>query len=131
MASTSIKKQLQDIIGNEYKTIYVLWKYCPQYFQGKELNNIDDLKANWKMFSKNTDEQMCLNWELEEEVSKGIKFLLDKLHQKKMIEIYTTFYEKAKEGDVQSAKLFMDFSKDFFKDGVSELESLLNNIDIE
>ncbi|SHJ03272.1 hypothetical protein SAMN02745751_01606 [Dethiosulfatibacter aminovorans DSM 17477] len=130
MASTSIKQQLQDIIKNEYKTIYVLWKYCPQYFQGKELNSIDDLKANWKMFPKSTDEQMALNWELEEDVSKGIKFLLDKLHQKKMVDVYLTFYEKAKEGDVASAKFLMDFSKEFFKDSISELESLLNGIEV-
>ena len=129
MASTSIKKELQNIIGNEYKTIYVLFRYYPEYFEGK-IRTIDEIKNTYKMFPRGATEQTCLNWELEENCSRGVVYLLERLHQKRTIEIYETFYKQALEGDVASAKFLTEFSKELFKNKTSELESLLNGIEV-
>jgi dimeric dUTPase (all-alpha-NTP-PPase superfamily) len=74
---------------------------------------------------------MALNWEIDEEFQRGVKFLLEVLHNKKMIEIYNKFYEQSKNGDTQSAKFFIDFSEQLFNEKQSQIEQLLSGIDID
>jgi hypothetical protein len=126
----SVKTQLGEIIKSEYKVLFVLWKYFPDYFN-KEFKTLNDLKKNYKVFPKSTNEQLANQWLLEPEVQRGIKFLLELQHSKKMIEIYNTFYEQSKNGDVQSAKFLIDFSEQFFNEKQSQIEQLLSGIDID
>jgi dimeric dUTPase (all-alpha-NTP-PPase superfamily) len=125
-----IKSRLQEIVSSEYKVIYILWKYYPEYFN-KEFKDVEELADNYKMFPKSTDKQMALNWEIDEEFQRGVKFLLEVLHNKKMIEIYNKFYEQSKNGDTQSAKFFIDFSEQLFNEKQSQIEQLLSGIDID
>jgi hypothetical protein len=125
-----IKSRLQEIVSSEYKVIYILWKYYPEYFN-KEFKDVEELAKNYKMFPKSTDKQMALNWEIDEDFQRGVKFLLEVLHHKKMIEIYNKFYEQSKNGDVQSAKFLIDFSEQLFNEKQSQIEALLSGIDID
>jgi predicted RNA-binding protein with PUA domain len=74
---------------------------------------------------------MALNWEIDDDFQRGVKFLLEVLHHKKMIEIYNKFYEQSKNGDVQSAKFLIDFSEQLFNEKQSQIEALLSGIDID
>lgn len=130
--NTGLITRMKEIVPTEYKVIYILWKYYPEYYKGEGLKTFDDLKSRYAMFTDTITEELAERWEVEDSVQQAIKYLLKKLHSKKMIQIYNTFYEKAMSGDVQSAKFIMDFSKDFFADeSESELTTMLNDIDFE
>ena len=46
---------------------------------------------------------------MEQGCQTAVKWLLKRLHQKKMIELYDTYYKKALDGDVQAFKAWQDF----------------------
>lgn len=66
---------------------------------------------------------------MEQGCQSAIKWLLKRLHQKKEIELYDRYYQKALDGDVQAFKAWQDFSEKFFKENKeNELTKLLNKI---
>ncbi len=73
-------------------------------------------------------EQNCNNWLTEQNVQTSIKWLLNRLHQAKMIELYNLYFDKAKE-DTQAFKAFIEFSEKFFAEQKdSELLGILQGI---
>ena len=66
---------------------------------------------------------------MEQGCQTAIKWLLKRLHQKKLIELYDKYYQKAMGGDVQAFKAWQEFSEKFFKeDKENGLTKLLNKI---
>lgn len=69
-------------------------------------------------------------YEMEATYQEAVKLCLKLQHNQKMTELYNLYFDKAKE-DVQSAKFFIDFSKQFFEqDAEGELTKLIKNIDL-
>lgn len=128
----SIYYNLKQMISTDTKIFYVMYLYCPEYLKGAEKNpikNFDDLKSRYEVFSDTITEEKCKKYLLEESVQAAVKWLLKRLHQKKEIELYNTYYTKALSGDVQAFKAFQEFSDKFFKDNKeNELTKLLNRI---
>lgn len=59
----------------------------------------------------------------------AVLWLLKRLHQKKQIELYNAYYQKALSGDVQAFKAFEDFSEKFFAENKENgLVSILNKV---
>lgn len=129
---TSIYQTLKNMINTDTKVYYVMWKYCPEYLKDHEKNPIrtfEDLKERYVVFSGSITEKTCEKYLLEEGVQNAILWLLKRLHQKKQIELYNAYYEKALSGDVQAFKAFEDFSDKFFaKSKENGLVSILNNV---
>lgn len=123
----TLMQKLDDMTSSRRYSMFVVW-YCAD----------EDDRETWEQFtSKNnykniTFEYVKQNWLLDEGIQNAIKFYMKLQHTNKMKNIYDKMYEQALNGDVQSAKYLMDFSKDFFaSDKVSELDKLLGGIDLE
>ena len=128
----SILRKIKEMVKTDAKVYFILWKYAPQLLtDGDNLKTFDDLKNNYKTFTEGMTESTCENWLSEQNVQTAIKWLLKRLHQQKMIELYNLYFEKAKD-DTNAFKAFTDFSEKFFAaEKESELLSMLQNADVE
>lgn len=117
----SLYAQLSEIVPKP-KAYWILWKY------GLYSGTFEELSKN---FLNGLAEEKTKDYIYQEDVQEAIKKLLKIMHQEKMIKLYETYYEKALNGDVNSAKFLMDFSKDFFKDSKDELLRIVNGMDID
>lgn len=128
----SIYSMLKEMIGTDTKVYYIMFLYCPEYLKDHNTNpikNFSDLKSRYAVFSDTITEEICKNYLMEQGCQTAIKWLLKRLHQKKEIELYNTYYEKALGGDVQAFKAFQEFSSKFFReDKEGGLTALLNKI---
>lgn len=127
----SIYNSLKEMINTDTKVYYVMFKYCPEFLQkkdGKVIKTFDDLKSVYAVFTERHTEEVCEKYLLEERVQNAVKWLLKRLHQKKLVELYEIYFEKAK-GDVQAFRAFQEFSKEFFKETKqSDLSRLLSRV---
>lgn len=126
LAKTTLQT-LDELTGTRRYSMFVVW-YCTP----------DDKRETWEEFvGKNNYKNMDYkyaedNWLLDEPIQAGIRYYMKLQHNEKMKNIYDKMYQQALNGDVQSAKYLMDFSKDFFaSDKKSELDKLLSGIDLE
>lgn len=128
----SIYQNLKDMIGTDTKVYYIMYLYCPEYLKGATdipVKSFEDLKNRYEVFSDTITEDICKRYLLEDGVQVAVKWLLKRLHQKKEIDLYETYYQKALAGDVQAFRAFQDFSEKFFKeDKENELTKLLNRV---
>lgn len=128
----SIYRKLQEMIGTDTKVYYIMYLYCPEYlkdYDKEPIKTFEDLRDRYKVFSDTITEETCKRYLLEQGVQSAVKWLLNRLHQKKMIELYNVYYNKALNGDVQAFKAFQDFSDKFFKENKEGgLTQLLNKI---
>lgn len=129
----SILKHLIKMVKTQTKVYYILWKYAPELLSAN-FKTFDDLKNNYKVFTAGITEKTAENWLMEENVQTAVKWLLKREHQKKMIELYNIYYNKAKE-DTNAFKAFVDFSNQFFaddkKNGILDIVQGLNDKDFE
>lgn len=116
--------------------------YTVDYFSLQEISLLDELglitiedteyeieNIEYAVFSDSITEEVCERYLLEQGCQTAIKWLLQRLHQKKLIELYNTYYEKSLSGDTQAFKAFLEFSDKFFKeDKENGLTKLLNKI---
>lgn len=128
----SIYATLKEIIGTDTKVYYIMYLYCPEYLkeaEKKPVKDFEDLKSRYECFSDSITEEICKRYIMEQGCQSAIKWLLKRLHQKKEIELYDKYYQKALKGDVQAFKAWQDFSDKFFKENKeNELTKLLNKI---
>lgn len=130
MANPNIKttmQKLDSLTGSRRYSQFVCW-YCTP----------EDKREVWEKYSDNATfnnvpwKYVEENWLLDDNIQSGIKHYMKLQHHEKMKNIYDKMYEQALNGDVQSAKYLMDFSKDFFaNDKKNELDDLLSGIDLE
>ena len=129
----SILVHLKNMVKTDTKVYYILWKYAPQLLP-QHFKTFDDLKNNYKCFTKGATEKIAENWLMEENVQTAVKWLLQREHQKKMIELYNIYFDKAK-SDTNAFKAFVEFSNQFFaddkKNGILEIVQGLNDKDFE
>lgn len=124
----SIINKIKTMVKTDAKVYFIMWKYAPHLLPNPNLKTFEDLKANYKTFTAGMTEPNCNKWLLEENVQSAVKWLLKRLHQAKLIELYNTYYEKAKE-DTTAFKAFTEFADKFFaEEKDSELLSILNGI---
>ena len=128
----SIYRSLKEMIGTDTKVYYIMYLYCPEYLKNadiKPVDNFEDLKSRYECFSDTLTEDMCQRYLLEQGCQAAIRWLLKRLHQSKLVELYQTYYNKALQGDVQAFKAWQEFSENFFKeDQENDLTRLLNKI---
>lgn len=128
----SIYATLKEIIGTDTKVYYIMYLYCPEYLKEAEkrpVKDFEDLKSRYECFSDSITEDICKRYIMEQGCQSAIKWLLKRLHQKKEIELYDKYYQKALNGDVQAFKAWQDFSDKFFRENKeNELTKLLNKI---
>lgn len=128
----SIYRSLKEMIGTDTKVYYIMYLYCPEYLKDadiKPIKTFDDLKNRYEVFSDTITEDICQKYLWEQGCQAAVRWLLKRLHQKKLVELYQTYYEKALKGDVQAFKAWQEFSDKFFKeDKENDLTKLLNKI---
>lgn len=128
----SIYATLKEITGTDTKAYYIMYLYCPEYLKEadrKPVADFEDLKSRYKCFSDSITESICKRYIMEQGCQSAIKWLLKRLHQKKMIELYDKYYQKSLDGDVQAFKAWQEFSDKFFmEDQENDLTRLLNKI---
>ena len=128
----SIYRSLKEMIGTDTKVYYIMYLYCPEYLKDadiKPIKDFEDLKSRYEAFSETITEDICQRYLLEQGCQAAIRWLLKRLHQSKLVELYQTYYEKALKGDVQAFKAWQEFSDKFFmEDQENDLTRLLNRI---
>lgn len=128
----SIYSSLKEMLGTDTKAYYIMYKYCPEYLKEADRNpvkNFEDLKSRYAVFSDSITEEVCERYLLEQGCQTAVKWLLQRLHQKKLITLYEKYYNQALKGDTQAFKAFLEFSDKFFKEDKEEgLTKLLNRI---
>ena len=128
----SIYCSLKEMIGTDTKVYYIMYLYCPEYLKDadiKPIKDFEDLKSRYACFSDSITEEICQRYLLEQGCQAAIRWLLKRLHQRKLVKLYQTYYEKALKGDVQAFKTLQEFSENFFKeDQENDLTRLLNKI---
>lgn len=123
----SVLLHLISLVHTQTKAYYILWKYAPELLPAK-FKTFDDLKNNYKVFTAGVTEKTAENWLMEENVQTAVKWLLKREHQKKLIELYNIYYDRAKE-DTNAFKAFIDFSNQFFNDDKkSDVLDIIQNI---
>ncbi len=126
----SIVNKLYEMIGVKHKAYYICWRYCPQALPNKNVKTFEDLCNTYSYFTSTMTEEFCQTWLTEQQCQNAIKWLLKRLHQSKMIELYNTYYEKAKD-DTAAFRAFVEFSDRFFtNEKESELLSILKGVDL-
>ena len=101
----SIYQSLKDMLGTDSKVYYIMYLYCPEQLKdgaNNPIRDFDDLKSRYQVFSDTITEEVCQKYLLEQNCQMAIKWLLKRLHQKKMIELYNTYYQKALDGGYTS-----------------------------
>ena len=111
----SILSHLIGMVKTQAKAYYIIWKYAPELLPNHNIKTFEDLTSQYKTFTKGMTKQVCENWLMEENVQTAVKWLLQREHQKKMIELYNIYYDKAK-SDTNAFKAFVEFSNQFFAD---------------
>ena len=128
----SIYRNLKELLSTDTKVYYIMWLYCPEYLKDADtrpIKTFDDLKERYEVFSDTITEDVCKRYLLEQGCQTAIRWLLKRLHQKKLVDLYETYYKKAMDGDTQAFKAFLEFSDKFFKeDKENGLTKLLNRI---
>ena len=123
----SVLLHLISLVHTQTKAYYILWKYAPELLPAK-FKTFDDLKNNYKVFTAGVTEKTAENWLMEENVQTAVKWLLKREHQKKLIELYNIYYDRAKT-DTNAFKAFIDFSNQFFADDKkSDVLDIIQNI---
>ena len=127
----TIMVQLKKLVS-EYKVVYLLWIYAKELLPDHEnINSFEQLKEKYKMIPNVTTEESASRWLLEERVQAATKYLLKRLHNRRLVDLYNLYFEKAKE-DVASFRAFTDFSDKFFADeSQTELQKIIANIVID
>lgn len=65
-------------------------------------------------------------------MSKPRKQQLKDSHERKLMDLYESYFKKALDGDNNSFKPFIDVSKELFTDGEeNELMKIINNVKID
>ena len=128
----SIYRSLKEMIGTDTKVYYLMYLHCPEYLKNHDTDPIktfDDLKSRYEVYSDTITEDICKKYLLEQGVQAAEKWLLKRLHHKKLTTLYDKYYEQALKGDTQAFKAFLEFSDRFFKeDKENGLTKLLNKI---
>lgn len=109
---------------NKTKGRFVIW-YCT------DESEREDFKAFSERHLNGVGWDTIENWLLEPDVTSAIKYYMKLQHTIKLKKLYDKFYEQAMQGDVQSAKFLMDFSKEFFADEKDELHEILAGIKVD
>lgn len=126
----SLLQKLHEMLPTQVKVYYIVWKYA-KHLLPKQIDTFEDLTREYKGFTEGMDEAQCERWLTEESVQAAVKYLLKRLHNQKLVELYDIYFENAK-NDVNSFKAFVDFSEKFFADnGEDEMLSILNRTDID
>ncbi len=120
------KPILSEIIDrtDKRKGRFVIWYCTPE-------NERDDFDTFSTRHLHNVGWDVVEGWLLQPEVTSCIKYYMKMQHTIKLKNLYDKFYNQAINGDVQSAKFLMDFSKEFFSDGEDELHKLLSGIEVD
>ena len=130
----SVLSHIIGMVKTQAKAYYIIWKYAPELLPNPNVKTFEDLTSQYKTFTKGMTAHVCENWLMEENVQTAVKWLLQREHQKKMIELYNIYYDKAK-SDTNAFKAFIDFSNQFFaddkKNGILEIVQGLNDKDFE
>lgn len=131
----SVLMALKDMVKSDGKVYYIMWKFAPEllpkYTKEHPIITFEDLREAYPGAIK-ADERICKNYLYEQNVMEAVKWLYNRKHTQKMLNLYDKFYEKALGGDVQSFKAIADFSDKFFVDkGESELLKILHGVDLD
>ncbi len=125
----SLLQKLHEMLPTQVKVYYIVWKYA-KHLLPKKIDTFEELTAEYKGFTEGLDEALCERWLAVESVQSAVKYLLKRLHNQKLIELYEIYFDKAK-SDVQAFQAFSKFSEKFFEeDGEDELRNILNNTDL-
>lgn len=126
----SLMQKMQEMLHSDSKMYYIFWLYYPEYLT-KKIDTFADLKKTYKVFTDGVTEETAKRWLTETTVQAAIKYLLQRVHQAKMIELYSIYFEKSK-NDTNAFKAFIEFSEKFFEgDREDELLSILKNVDMD
>lgn len=125
----SVLTKLFELTGNKAKSYYIVWRFAPHLLPKENIVTFENLHNTYKFFTEGMNERLCENWLSEAKVQAAVKWLLKRLHQQKMINLYNTYYEKA-QNDTQAFKAFIEFSDKFLAtEKESELLSIINGLD--
>ena len=126
----SLLQKVKEMLSSDAKMYYIFWVYYPEYLS-KEIKSFDELKATYKVFTAGVTEDIARRWLSETAVQTAIKYVLERIHQSKMIELYSIYFEKSKT-DTNAFKAFIEFSEKFFEGKKEdELMSILKGVSIE
>lgn len=75
----------------------------------KEIKTFEDLHKSYQYFTDTMTESFCETWLTENSCQQAVRWLLNRLHQQKLIELYNLYYSKARE-DTQAFRAFIEFS---------------------
>lgn len=124
----SIPSKLKDMLKTDAKMYFVLWKYAPNLLPKQDIKTFEILKKNYKTFTEGMTEDSCNNWLYEQNVQTAVRWLLKRIHQEKLIELYNIYFDMAKK-DTTAFKAFTDFSDKFFaEEKESELLGILQGV---
>jgi hypothetical protein len=124
----SISSKLREMLKTDAKVYFILWKYAPNLLPKQGIKTFKDLTDNYKTFTDGMTEEFCNNWLCEKNVQTAVKWLLKRIHQEKLVELYNIYFEMAKK-DTGAFKAFTEFSEKFFaEEKDSELLSIVQGI---
>ncbi|OSA91023.1 UNVERIFIED_ORG: hypothetical protein B2H93_14800 [Clostridium botulinum] len=118
--------------SNDLKSILdnkKIWYFIKWYMNG---HKEEDYKTVQTILGINKDSNWAIKNYLEREDVRRCMIEITKLNKDfNLVQIYNKMYEKALEGDVNSANWIVKFSEsDFFKNKVNEFKEMVKGLDV-
>lgn len=126
MAKKTLDNNIKNIIQSNKEKISYFVKWYVDSDRSKE-----DYNKNIKMNTTVEYETAMNDWLGRVDVQEAIREYLKSIRSLKMLDIYNSMYDKALKGDKQCADWCEKFFKsDFFNDGKSEIDEILESLNI-
>lgn len=116
--------------GSDVKSYFIIWKYAPELLPEKNISTFQELANRYSCFKNGTTEDGCNAWLIvDDKVQRAVKWLVGRLHQQRILELYDKFYHEALEGDIKAFNAITKFSKDYFvDDNIDDMSAFLRGI---
>lgn len=117
------KQKLEELVSDK-KAFFIRW-YCADESEREPFETFS------KKYLAGIQLDTAMNYLLEEDTQKAIKYWMNIIEQVNMIKLYKTMYKKAMEGSTDAANWIMKFrDSGYFADKESEISALLKGVDI-
>lgn len=124
----SYKEEVKSIIESNSNKIF----YFVKWYIESDTKDKKDYNSSCKQNTVVEYETAMDDWLYRDDVQSAIKYYLKSQSNIKMLNIYNAMYKKALKGDEKCAKWVDNFFKsDFFKKDKTEIDKIIEGLEIE
>ncbi len=104
---------------SDAQAYYITWKFAPELLPKKGIKTFEELVDAYACLNRRDyTEAYCETWlTVDEGAQKATRWLMQRLHQSRMMQLYDTLYKDVLEGNEKACTPFLKISKELFSGG--------------